>query len=132
MSVAQVYASRIADVVVRFLNASAPLPAAPVQPRPTVDEMEAHFLDANERMGEALVAIGMALGLPAPRVGATWGAPEILAKIATTPTADRVETAARVLHERRHRAGYSHVCDACRGDARAVAAALTATEENAR
>lgn len=40
------------------------------------------------------------------------------------PPADRVETAARVLHERRHRAGYSHVCDACRGDARAVAAAL--------
>lgn len=45
---------------------------------------------------------------------------------------ERVETAARVLHSRRHRAGYSHCCDACRGDARAVAAALTATEENAR
>lgn len=55
---------------------------APGEPRPTVDEMEAHFLDANERMGEALVAIGMALGLPRPRTGATWGAPEILAKIA--------------------------------------------------
>lgn len=54
----------------------------PGERRPPVDEMEAHFLDANQRMGEALVAIGMALGLPRPRTGATWGAPEILAKIA--------------------------------------------------
>jgi hypothetical protein len=45
------------------------------------DEMEEHFIDANERMGEALVAIGMALGLPRPAVGCTWGAPEILATI---------------------------------------------------
>lgn len=56
--------------------------------------------------------------------GAAWSA--------SLSAADRVETDARVLHSRRHRAGYSHVCDACRGDARAVAAALTATEENAR
>lgn len=59
------------------------------------------------------------------QLGNTWRTP-------SAPAADRVETAARVLHSRRHRAGYSHVCDACRGDARAVAAALTATEENAR
>lgn len=44
-----------------------------------VDEMG--FCDANERMGDALTAIGMALGLPRPGVDATWGAPEILARI---------------------------------------------------
>ncbi|GEM_PF-6725667 len=43
---------------------------------------ESRLLDANERMGQALVQIGMALGLPRPRTGATWGAPEILARIA--------------------------------------------------
>lgn len=58
--------------------------------------------------------------------------PDDLADMLSASAADRVETAARVLHERRHRAGYSHVCDACRDDARAVAAALIATEENAR
>jgi hypothetical protein len=71
------------------------------------DEMEEHFIDANERMGEALVKIGMALGLPRPGVGANWGAPEILARIAevvpaaaTTPTGDvwtSVENIAREL-----------------------------------
>lgn len=60
----------------------APLPAVPDGEEAAVDEMEGHFIDANERMGEALVAIGMALGLPRPCVGATWGAPEILARIA--------------------------------------------------
>lgn len=56
------------------------------------DEMEEHFLDANERMGEALVKIGMALGLPRPRVGVTWGAPEILARIgAARPVLDAAE-----------------------------------------
>lgn len=96
---------------------------------PTVDEMEGHFIDANERMGEALVAIGMALGLPRPRVGVTWGAPEILARIADLHSADRVETAAQVLHDRRHRAGTAHTCDRCREDAAAVAAVLTASSD---
>lgn len=39
------------------------------------------LLDANERMGEALVEIGMALGLPRPTAQCRWGAPEILAAI---------------------------------------------------
>lgn len=59
------------------------LPADAV--RLVADEMAADILDANERLGEALVEIGMALGLPAPRTGATWGAPEILARIAASP-----------------------------------------------
>lgn len=46
------------------------------------DDFAANLLAANERMGEALVAIGMALGLDPPRTGKTWGAPEILARIA--------------------------------------------------
>lgn len=53
------------------------------------DEVQEHFLDANERMGAALVEIGMALGLPRPGVNATWGVPEILAKIAEGAAADR-------------------------------------------
>lgn len=53
-------------------------------------------------------------------------------KVARTATAaaitdDRVETAARVLHDRRH-PGYGHVCDRCRADARAVADVLTPKE----
>lgn len=39
------------------------------------------ILAANERMGEALVEIGMALGLPTPSARVRWGAPEILARI---------------------------------------------------
>ncbi|MFR9807093.1 hypothetical protein ACL02T_33070 [Pseudonocardia sp. RS010] len=58
------------------------LPADAVRLVPVRDEMEEHFIDANERMGEALVEIGMALGLGRPGVGHTWGSPEILAKIA--------------------------------------------------
>lgn len=46
-----------------------------------MDAMEEHFIDANERMGEALVQIGMALGLPRPTAQYSWGAPEILARI---------------------------------------------------
>lgn len=76
----------------------------------------------------------------APRRAASWAVPALPADAVRLvpserdepPVSDRVETAARVLHSRRHRAGYSHCCDACRGDARAVAAALTATEENTR
>lgn len=41
-----------------------------------------------------------------------------------TSTADRIETAAQVLHSRRHRAGYGQVCTPCRQDAAAVAAVL--------
>jgi hypothetical protein len=41
-------------------------------------QAEDELADANESMGEALTAIGMALGLPKPRPGATWGASEIL------------------------------------------------------
>lgn len=48
-----------------------------------LDEFDLHLLDANERMGEALVAIGMALGLPRPTAQHHWGAPEILAAIRT-------------------------------------------------
>jgi hypothetical protein len=47
------------------------------------DEMEEHFLDANERMGEALTEIGMALGLPTPSSRITWGRTEILARWAS-------------------------------------------------
>ncbi|SFO26097.1 protein of unknown function [Pseudonocardia ammonioxydans] len=59
------------------------------RPAAEPDEMQEHFLDANERMGAALVEIGMALGLPRPGVNATWGVPEILAKIAEGAAADR-------------------------------------------
>lgn len=41
----------------------------------------------------------------------------------TTP-ADRIEAAAQLLHERRHRAGSAQVCGRCRADATAVAAAF--------
>lgn len=51
-------------------------------------QMHEHFLDANERMGAALVEIGMALGLPRPGGNATWGVPEILAKIAEGAVGD--------------------------------------------
>lgn len=44
----------------------------------------------------------------------------------TEPADDRVETVARVLHGRRHRAGHAHTCDRCRADARVAVAALTA------
>lgn len=44
----------------------------------------------------------------------------------TGSVADRIETAARVLHGLRHRAGTAHTCDRCREDAAAVAAVLTA------
>jgi hypothetical protein len=37
---------------------------------------------------------------------------------------DRIETAAQVLHNRRHRAGTGKSCGRCRDDARAVAEAL--------
>lgn len=53
------------------------------------DEFAEHFIDANERMGEALTAIGMALGLPKPRPGATWGAPEILKRVARLRAMER-------------------------------------------
>lgn len=111
------------------LAAATPGEPGPPAEHATVDEMEAHFIDANERMGEALVAIGMKLGLPRPRTGATWGAPEILAQIADLSSAERVETAARVLHDRRHRFGTAPTCGACRDDAAAVAAVLTPTSE---
>lgn len=44
------------------------------------------------------------------------------------PHSERVETAAQVLHDRRHPLGYGHTCDRCRADARAVAAVLTPKE----
>lgn len=47
------------------------------------DDITEGVLDANERMGEALVEIGMALGLPRPTAQHHWGAPEILAQIRT-------------------------------------------------
>jgi|SRR5688500_3834322 len=46
------------------------------------DDFVANLIAANEGLGEAQTAIGMALGLDPPRTGATWGAPEILARIA--------------------------------------------------
>lgn len=52
--------------------------------RPTsrvCDETCAAIDAANDRMGEALVRIGMALGLPKPGPGRTWGTQEILARI---------------------------------------------------
>lgn len=55
------------------------------------DPMAEHFLDANERMAEALTAIGMALGLPRPGVDATWGAPEILTRIEEVRSALNVD-----------------------------------------
>lgn len=45
--------------------------------------------------------------------------------------AERVETAAQVLHDRRHPLGASHACDRCRADARAVADVLTRTTDPA-
>lgn len=38
-----------------------------------------------------------------------------------TTRADRVETAAQLIHEQRHRLGHAHVCDSCRALARRVA-----------
>lgn len=46
-----------------------------------LDDIEVNMLEANERMGEALVAIGMAAGLPRPTAQQYWGAPEILAAV---------------------------------------------------
>ncbi|HEY9414072.1 MAG TPA: hypothetical protein VIQ30_04870 [Pseudonocardia sp.] len=45
------------------------------------DEMEEHFLDANERMGEALTRIGMTAGLPRPTAQHHWGADQIVRRI---------------------------------------------------
>lgn len=56
-------------------------PSGGTPPRRACDEMCAEIDDANTRMGEALVEIGMALGLPRPTVQHHWGAPEILARI---------------------------------------------------
>ena len=39
------------------------------------------IIEANEQLGNALTEIGMAAGLPKPRPGATWGAPEVLAAV---------------------------------------------------
>lgn len=50
------------------------------------EELETDLLDANDRLGRALVEIGMALGLPRPTARHRWGAPEILARIAATDT----------------------------------------------
>jgi hypothetical protein len=36
------------------------------------------FVAANEALGEALTQVGMALGLPKPRPGSTWGVDEVL------------------------------------------------------
>ena len=47
-----------------------------------MSDLDADILEANERMGEALVEIGMALGLPKPVAGVRWGAVEILARAA--------------------------------------------------
>lgn len=67
------------------------------------DELEEHFIDANERMGEALVKIGMALGLPRPTAQHHWGSPEILARIAeVVPAAHAPDVngrAALVIHD---------------------------------
>lgn len=53
----------------------------------------------------------------------------LYASPAPDPTdAERVETAARVLHDRRHPLGASHACDRCRADARSVADVLTPKE----
>lgn len=54
-----------------------------------------------------------------------------LARLDRAPAldADRVETAARVLHDRRHRFGTAPTCGACRDDAAAVAAVLTASSD---
>ena len=49
----------------------------------------------------------------------------IAATLTAGPGSDRVETAAQVLHDRRHRAGTAHTCGRCREDAAAVAAVLT-------
>jgi hypothetical protein len=42
----------------------------------------------------------------------------------TVPAGDRIEVAAQLLHERRHRAGHGQVCTPCRDDAAALVAAL--------
>lgn len=55
------------------------LPADAVRLVP--DDIAAEALDANERMGDALVQIGMRLGLPRPTAQVRWGAAEILARI---------------------------------------------------
>jgi hypothetical protein len=49
------------------------------QDGPTAVEL----LDDNERLGVALVDIGIAVGLPRPSATVRWGAPEILARLAT-------------------------------------------------
>jgi hypothetical protein len=48
---------------------------------PGLGEIEAGLVEANERLGSALVEIGMALGLPRPTAQHHWGAAEILARI---------------------------------------------------
>lgn len=50
-----------------------------VEDGPTAVEL----LDDNERLGVALVDIGIAVGLPRPSATVRWGAPEILARLAT-------------------------------------------------
>lgn len=73
------------------ISAAAALEMLDVAPVPgTDDEFAEHFIDANERMGEAITAIGMALGLGRPGVGNTWGAPEILDRIAEWKAAQDV------------------------------------------
>lgn len=59
------------------------LPADAVRLVP--DEMD--LVDANERLGEALTEIGVALGLPTPNARIRWGAPQILARIASAAAA---------------------------------------------
>lgn len=53
----------------------------------------------------------------------------IAATLAPPSAAERIETAAQVLHGRRHRAGTAHTCGRCREDAAAVAAVLTASPD---
>jgi hypothetical protein len=55
----------------------APASSPSVVPGDTATE-GGDFVAANEALGEALTEIGMVLGLPKPRPGATWGAAEVL------------------------------------------------------
>jgi hypothetical protein len=68
------------------------LPADAVRLVP--DDMD--LLSVNERMGEALVQIGLALGLPRPSPRIRWGAPEILARIASMGAAGEIPQAESV------------------------------------
>lgn len=85
-----------------------------VEDGPTAVEL----LDDNERLGAALVDIGIAVGLPRPSATVRWGAPEILARIATINSELKVppRAAARIAQARADQAeGYGSTTSTVEG-----------------